>query len=151
MKNSFWHRVSTLWPSNPDLLWSALYLPQILSYAALGKRSLVIFGFNLSKGTKSFFIWETIGVNQLLPCLTYLPLLPANQTSHSDLKLWSADSATTRWVLCLQRNYNVRKGEPEQPPYPGVIIEEMLDSASMQGDPAVGGQVALVDQRHEVI
>ena len=146
MKNPCWHRVSTqiFYDLQP-------YLPQILSYAALGKRSKMILGINLSEGTKSFFIWATIGVIQLLPSLTYIPPRLAGQTSHYDLKLWSADSATTRWVLCLQRNYNVRKGEPEQPPYPGVIIEEMLDSASMQGDPAVGGQVALVDQRHEVI
>lgn len=38
----------------------------------------------------------------------------------------------------------------EQPPYPGVIIEEMLDSASMHGDQHCDGQVALMDQRHEV-
>ena len=40
------------------------YLPQILSYAALGKRSKMILGINLSEGTKSFFIWATIGVIQ---------------------------------------------------------------------------------------
>ena len=54
-------------------------------------------------------------------------------------------------IVLWQRNYNVRKGEGDQPPYPGVIIEEMLDSASMHGDHVTNGQVALIDQRQEVM
>ena len=43
------------------------------------------------------------------------------------------------------RNYTVRKGE-DRNPYPGVIIEEMLDSASMQnGD----YPVALIEDQPE--
>jgi hypothetical protein len=57
----------------------------------------------------------------------------------------------------MRRTYSVRKGEGPQnyndrPPYPGVIIEEMLDSASMQnGDNGNNYPVALIgeqDQQH---
>ena len=47
----------------------------------------------------------------------------------------------------FQRTYNVRKGDGDQPPYPGVIIEEMLDSASMHGEPVANGQMALIDRQ----
>ncbi len=47
----------------------------------------------------------------------------------------------------------MRKGEGDgQPPYPGIIIEDMLDSASMHGgdDQVNNHQVALIEQRPEV-
>ena len=44
------------------------------------------------------------------------------------------------------RNYTIRKGGEERNPYPGVIIEEMLDSASMQNGEY---PVALIDDQPE--